>query len=215
MRNDICDILRDRIVKLNLKPGEQINEKKLAEEFKVSRTPIREALIILSSEDLVTIKPKLGTTVSDINIRDFQELGELRIILEQGVARIAALRATEEQIQALEKLLERIRLADDDNISELLDCDIIFHQIIRQASHNKAADKALSIVQNQFHRIIRSNIHRPKHIMKDLPKVIQALKIRDADQMERLMVNHTERFFHEVAKFPVNSLRPNSGALKG
>ncbi|MCP4230635.1 MAG: GntR family transcriptional regulator, partial [bacterium] len=57
MRKDVCNELRERIISVHYKPGEPLNEKKLAEEFGVSRTPIREALIRLSEENMVTIIP--------------------------------------------------------------------------------------------------------------------------------------------------------------
>jgi len=74
MSNNVCNELRERIVRLYYRPGDSLNEKKLAEEFGVSRTPIREALIRLSAENLVTIIPNSGTRVSDINLIDFQQL---------------------------------------------------------------------------------------------------------------------------------------------
>ena len=200
MSNNVCNELRERIVRLYYRPGDSLNEKKLAEEFGVSRTPIREALIRLSAENLVTIIPNSGTRVSDINLIDFQELIGLRLILERGVARLATQNTTEEEIQALERLRDRLRLLGDEDVSELMEIDREFHQIIRQASHNHLLDKYLSIIQNQFTRIQRL-LSKPDRTAIDLSKVIQLLKQKDADEMERLLVEHVEGFVAKVSNY--------------
>jgi DNA-binding GntR family transcriptional regulator len=201
MRKDVCNTLRERIVNLYYKPGEPLNEEKLAEEFQVSRTPIREALIRLSGEKLVTIIPHSGARTSEINLRDFQEWIELREILERGVGRLAAMNITEEQIRNLEQLSHRIQNVKQENISELINYDMQFHQIIKEASQNHFLNEFLAIVQNQFFRIQKLIAQKPERMLADLPKVIKALKDRNADQMEQLMVDHVENFVKAVRRY--------------
>lgn len=199
--NDICGVLRERIVNAYYKPGEPLNEMKLAEQFQVSRTPIREAFIRLSAEKLVTIVAHSGARVSDINLRDFQELIELREILERGVGRLAALNITEEQIHNLEQLLKHASQVIQGSVSEQIDYDMQFHMIIKQASHNHYLEEHLSIVQNQFFRIQRLISHKPGLVFTHLPKYIQTLKNQDADQMGQLMVEHVEHFVEAVRRY--------------
>ena len=90
MREDIFSLIRNDIVHLKIKPGEPLNEIRLAKELQVSRTPIREALRRLAAEGFVTVTPNVGARVSEINLRDFRELIEFRIILERGVAQLVA-----------------------------------------------------------------------------------------------------------------------------
>ncbi len=201
MRVDFCNVLRERIVNLHYEPGEPLNEKKLADEFQVSRTPVREALIRLSGENLVTIVAHSGARVSDINLRDFQEWIELREILERGVGRLAALNITEEQIRDLEHLSKSVRQVKKENVSELIDYDMQFHKLIREASRNRYLDEYLSVVQNQFFRIQRLISHKPQLLLTDLPQYIQALKGRDADHMGQLMVDHVEHFVDSVRRY--------------
>lgn len=201
MQNNVCDILRKRIVSLYYKPGQPLNEKKLAEELGVSRTPIREALTRLATENLVTIVRHSGARVSDINLRDFQELIELRLILEKGCARLAAQRATEKEIRALERLHEKVKSLGEDNIPELMECDTKFHEIIRQAAHNRFLAEALAVVVNQFTRIQRMIANKPEKFRSDLPRVIKALKERDVDLMEYLVVSHVEHFVNRVRSY--------------
>jgi len=199
--NDICDVLRERIVDAYYKPGEPLNEMKLAREFQISRTPIREAFIRLSAEKLVTIIAHSGARVSDINLRDFQELIELREILERGVGRLAALNITEEQILNLEQLFKNSAQVTEESVFKQIDYDIQFHKIIKQASHNHYLEEHLSIVQNQFFRIQRLISHKPELVFTHLPKYIQTLKDRDADRMGQLMVEHVEHFVEAVRRY--------------
>jgi len=203
MRNDIIGILRNRIITLTYRPGHPLNEKKLAEEFGISRTPIRETLIRLSEENLVTIIPNAGARVSDINLVDFQELIGFRLILERGVAQLAAQNVKKEHIQELERLNERIRLIKnkDNENSEMMDCDTKFHEIIRQAAHNRLLEKSLSIIQNQFTRIQSLISHIPQIMPVHVPKTIQALKERNTKEMERLMVEHVHFFVSKVRDY--------------
>jgi DNA-binding GntR family transcriptional regulator len=201
VRDDLCNVLRERIVNLHYKPGEALNEKKLADEFQVSRTPVREALIRLAGEKLVTIVAHSGARVSDINLRDLQELIELREILERGVGRLAALNITEEQIRDLEQLSKSVRQVKEEDFSQLADYDMRFHKLIREASRNHYLDEYLSVVQNQFFRIQRLISHKPRLILTDLTQYIQALTRRDADQMEQLMVDHVEHFVDSVRRY--------------
>ena len=200
MRKDVCNELRERIVNVHYKPGEPLNEKKLAEELGVSRTPIREALIRLSEENMVTIVPHSGARVSDINLHDFQNLIGLRLILERGVARLAAQNVREKNIKKLEKLQDSIKQVNGHDYYTLIDCDRKFHQIIAEASENPLLEKQLSIVRNQFTRIEKFIHNQPEGMQKDIPKVIKALRQKNVDEMERLMVGHVEHFVTKVSE---------------
>ncbi len=200
MRNNISKIIRDRIIRLEFRPGSPLNEQKLAEEFSVSRTPIREALILLSSEGLVNFTPNLGARVADLNLRDFKEMIEFRLILERGVARLAVRNATANDIQALEKLNGKLLSVDTDAIEGLMECDAQFHALIRKASHNNLVIKQMSVIQNQFTWIARLISYKTALLIIDLKKIIQALKNKDAAQLERLLVDHVELFVEALRK---------------
>ncbi|MBW1696563.1 MAG: GntR family transcriptional regulator [Deltaproteobacteria bacterium] len=201
MKKNICNILRERIVGLQYMPGEPLNEVKLSQEFNVSRTPIREALIRLSYEGLVTIIPNTGSRVSDLNIRDFQKLIELRLILETGAARLAAQNAEEKDLEELIALDAEIGTVREDDVFGLIACDVRFHHVIEQATHNEYVIRDLSVIRNQFMRIQKMISHKPVQMKADLPKVIHALRHRDADEMERLARKHVENFIARVREY--------------
>jgi DNA-binding GntR family transcriptional regulator len=199
-KKDVTDLIRERILNLYYQPGDPLNEAKLAQELRVSRTPIREAFIRLSAENLVTTIPNSGARVSDINLRDFEGLIEFRIILERGAARLAAMKASEQAIRRLEELQAKVQKTGSKDTSILMDCDTEFHKIIREVANNRYLDESLSVVMNQFIRIQKLILHKPHTFRSDLPKVIQAFKGRDADQMEKVIVDHVNRFLGEVRR---------------
>ncbi|MCE5333658.1 MAG: GntR family transcriptional regulator [Desulfobacteraceae bacterium] len=199
MRSQIYDILRDRIIKGYYKPGESLSELKLAKEFKVSRTPVREALIGLSAEEnFVTIVPNLGARVSDINLRDFQYILEVRLMLERGIARLAAHNVLERDIADLENLMARMEQMTEDNVLELIECDKQFHQLMVQATQNPFLAKYASTVLDQFNRLQNLMQIKPNRMQADMPVVIAALKENDADKLEKLLLRHVENFVTKV-----------------
>jgi len=201
VNNDVCNLIRERIVDLYYQPGNPLNEAKLAEEFQVSRTPVREALIRLSSEKLVTIIPHSGARVSDINLHDFQALIEMRLILERGVARLAAQKANNDQIRSLEKLNIKVQQTDNEDIFSMIEYDAQFHKIIREAANNFYLSDYLSVVMNQFIRIEKMISYKPAVFQADLSKFIQALKRKDPDQTEQLIVHHLENIVIRVRSY--------------
>ncbi len=201
MENDVCSLIRERIVNLYYQPGDPLNEVKLAEEFGVSRTPIREALIRLSSEKSVIIIPRAGARVADINLHDFKVLIEIRLILERGAVRLAAMKATKEQIHRLEELNMEVEQADYEDLSVMLDYDVQFHKIIRDIADNSYLSKYLTIVMNQFIRIERIISYKPAIFQTDLPKFIETLKQKDPDEMEKLIEHHLENIVKRVKDY--------------
>ena len=194
MRADITTLIRNRIIHLAYRPGEALNEKKLAQEFAVSRTPVREALRGLTAEGLVTLTPNLGARVSEINLRDFRELIEMRLILERGVARLVARYAAPEDIEAMEQLHRRLESETTDDLDRLTDFDTEFHYIIRRAAHNQLLEKQMAMIQARFTWVMRLISYKPTVLIMEIANVTDAMKRRDAATLERLLVEHVEIF---------------------
>ena len=200
MRNKILRTLRERIVQVELKPGDPLNEKQLAEEFKVSRTPIREVLFLLEIEGLATITPNRGARVSDINLSYYKELVEFRLLLERGAARLAPQNATDKQIAELEELELKIKATSPDDIDELTACDRIFHRIVRDATNNSLLKKQMAIIHNQFTRVAKLISYKSVNSLSDVDKLIEALKNKDSKQMEKILETHIGIFFKALAQ---------------
>ena len=194
MREDIFSLIRNDIVHLKIKPGEPLNEIRLAKELQVSRTPIREALRRLAAEGLVTVTPNVGARVSEINLRDFRELIEFRIILERGVAHLVAVNSTEDDLRAMRQLHSKTQSEKTEDLDRLTDLDSEFHLIIRRAAHNQLLEKQMEVIQIRFTWLMRSYHYKPHFVMIKMPDIIEAMEQRDAETLERMLVEHVEHF---------------------
>ena len=92
---DMYRIIRTRISLLDYEPGQRLSEEVLAEEFGVSRTPIRDAMVRLEAEGLITHQPRQGAVVRSLSHREIMELYEMRQVLEGTAARNASVHASE------------------------------------------------------------------------------------------------------------------------
>ena len=122
------------IVSGALLPGTRLTEETLAQTYAVSRTPIREALILLSGSGLVELTRNRGATVQQLTAADVLEIYHLRALLESESARLAARRATRELAELLEKSCDRLATLHDAPASEQLAADTYFHYNIAEAS---------------------------------------------------------------------------------
>ena len=194
MREDICNVIRNDIVHLKIKPGEPLNEIRLAKELQVSRTPVREALRRLAAEGLVTVTPNVGARVSEINLRDFRELIEFRIILERGAAHLIAINSTADDLRSMRQLHEKALSEETEDLDKLTDLDSEFHLIIRRAAHNQLLEKQMEVTQIRFTWLMRSYHYKPHFVMIKIPEIIEAMEQHDADTLERMLVEHVEHF---------------------
>jgi len=101
---EVAEQLRQRIFRRELEPGSWIDELKIAEEFGISRTPLREALKVLATEGLITMKLRRGAYVTEMSEKDLRDVYHLLALLESDAAGIVAAHATPQQLQELEAL---------------------------------------------------------------------------------------------------------------
>jgi len=105
LHNKIFETLRDRIVYMDYSPGMGLTEKELCGEFKVSRTPLREAIRKLEEMKLVTVIPRFGTYVSSIDINEIRCAFEVKIKLEGLAGELAARRITSDKLEEMRRLI--------------------------------------------------------------------------------------------------------------
>ncbi|MEX0953038.1 MAG: GntR family transcriptional regulator [Nitriliruptoraceae bacterium] len=137
-------LLRDRIVTLRLVPGTLVNERDLAEETQLGRTPVREALRRLADEGLVEIFPRRGVYVGSIDVGDLGAISEIRVELEGFVARLAARRVSDADRVALTALRdELVGLAPATDQRALIHLDQRIHRLISRVARNPLLEAAL------------------------------------------------------------------------
>ena len=195
------ELIRSRIVSLNLPPGMILDESRLQVELGLGRTPIREALQRLALEKLVMIIPRRGIFVAEISIEDLQQLFEVRIVLEGLAARLAAQRGTASHWKQMQEVIHLLDSNRDVGLNELLTIDESCHQIIYNAANNDLlADSLLNLYALSRRLWIYLNISHEdtcswlgEHIA-----LLAALKAGDDDSASLLMERHIQSFHKHI-----------------
>lgn len=200
----IFDILKKRIINLELKPGDHIQEKELVEEFGVSRTPVRESLIKLSQIGLIETRPRVGTFVTQIDLKSVKNAYEVKKNLEGLAAELAAKRATEEEISELFKIIERFSGYDIVRDYKLcINDDQRFHQIVRQASRNEMLIEILDQLNTKTARFLQSIeyvIDDFEWFYETLKNMAHAIEERDPDKARTTTEEHTLKFVNQMSR---------------
>src|SRR3954452_15317305 len=108
---EVAELLRQRIFSRELAPGSWIDEMKLAEEYGISRTPLREALKVMAAEGLVTMKVRRGAYVTEVSEQDLSEVYHLLSLLESDAAAVVAERASDAELGQLQQLHRELEAA--------------------------------------------------------------------------------------------------------
>jgi DNA-binding GntR family transcriptional regulator len=156
------DHIRKRILNGEYPPGKTLNNNVLSDEIGVSRTPVRDALRQLEVEGLISIRPRLGSSVRTMDFKEFEEMNELRVALECHAANLAAKRRSHADLEAIKAPLEALRTAIESYIAnyhgealpkEVVSEDIEFHIAILNAAKNDLIKKEIFRL-HLIHRIV-------------------------------------------------------------
>src|SRR5262245_23426586 len=146
-------VIEEQIVTLRLKPGDVLSEQMLSATFRIGRTPVREARQGLALEGLITILPRKGILVSDLNPRNQLLVLEVRRELERLLSRVGAERATAEQRARFEEIargMDRAAKSNDDIAFMRLDREL--NQLVIEAAHNDYAARSMRLLQGLSRR---------------------------------------------------------------
>lgn len=195
--------IKHKIVTLELAPGSIIDETSLRSELKLGRTPIREALLRLSLENLVIIVPRRGIFVSEISIPHVQQLFEMRLALEPLAASLAAERITGAYIQQLDTALD-VKLENYPSPSAAyIHADQSWHKILYEAAGNKYLETSLNALYTlslrlwNYSRVIIDDLHSALTLHQ---QVVLAIKNNDSDLAHNLLERHVRVFQEEIQK---------------
>jgi len=207
------DTLEEEIINGAFQPGQKLDIEALSKRFKVSRTPVREALQQLSSCGLITVIPKRGSFVSQIGLAQLIEMFEVMAELEGMCGRLAARRITQKEMKAMESALAGCetacaRGAVDDYYYE----NAIFHSQIYDSSHNvflAAEAQQLRYRLKPYRRLQLRVSDRMCRSLDEHREIFNAIKSGDGSKAEFLLKEHVliqgERFSDLAAN--VNRLR--------
>ena len=133
---EVAEQLRQRIFSRELEPGSWIDEMKMAEEFGISRTPLREALKVLAAEGLITMKVRRGAYVTEMSEKDLRDVYHLLSLLESDAAGVVATTATEAQRKALQDLHAELEAAVDER-ERFFAVNERFHMLLLDLADNR------------------------------------------------------------------------------
>lgn len=197
LNEHIFETIRDRIVRLTYAPGFMLPEKEICQEFKVSRTPVKEALKKLEEMGLVTIIPRYGTTVSGIDISEIRCAFEIKIQLEKLAGSLAAKRITENRFKDLEAIVNRIKELRQADYQDVIELDAAFHEIIYDAAQNPLLKNMLQNLHSRCARLWCSALRQNfpgSLIAEQLQEILDCLKKRDDQKTSELMEQHVQSF---------------------
>lgn len=191
---EVAERLRQRIFAHEIAPGTWIDEQALAVDYGISRTPLREALKVLASEGLVTLKPRRGCYVTEISERDLDEIFPLMAMLEGRCAFEATNRAQPDDVHKLEAIHNELeRFAQNNQIDRFFEANQEFHHRIQQISGNRWL---LQVIQDLRKVLKLTRLHsltiegRLQQSLAEHRQIMAAIKARDARRAETAMHDH-------------------------
>jgi len=197
LADEVTDQLRDFILTGQLQPGDRLGEAEISHRLRVSRGPVREALVRLEQEGLVASEWHKGAAVADLTRGDVTELATLRVALEKLAIAGACKSATEEDLVGLRDVVERMRAASaggsDESLARL---DIEFHDAVYRAAHHERLYAAWTTIRSQ----VALALLRRRVVNRDYPGLVvdehaalAALIVdRDPDEAQVQIAVHIE-----------------------
>ena len=190
----VSEVIREAILDGRLAPGQRLKEEELARELGVSRTPVREALLLLQTDGLVELAPRRGATVRSYAVDDLDDVYQLRAVLEGYAARRAATRISAADVALLAESCERFdRLEAREDLRELVKENLFFHNVVLDAAASTRLGwmvrKVIEIplVYKSFYWYSPEQKLISEHYHKQLT---HALRVHDAERAELIMKEH-------------------------
>jgi DNA-binding GntR family transcriptional regulator len=210
-RVNIYNELKKRLIQCDYKPGSTLNEKVICKEFKVSRTPYREALIKLEAEGLVNINPKQGAVASSIDINLLKDMFEMRSITEKISAQLAFQRIQPYHLKALKDIVDKLESTSPDDYETHIDLDAQFHSIMADAQRNQILKTFQTKLREQHIRLWnyiddQGEIHKLRiSTIRKIKEVYEGFEARNLSAVEKGMQEHFKTYLNVLVSQLVSS----------
>ncbi len=192
--------LKKDIITCVLDPGSQIAQSQLVQRYDIGITPIREALKHLEQDGYVQSVPRFGYIVTPINIKDIEDIYDLRLILEKSAVRLSAQRASDDQLaQLLERANFSYRFKDTESYRKFLEMNNAFHVAIALTSGNRKLADTLADLLNEMTRIfhlgldLRDSAEEMRHEHLALASAISQRNVEQAEQIVEDQITSSRR----------------------
>jgi DNA-binding GntR family transcriptional regulator len=208
LHREILTRLRDYIVEGNLPDGARVPERLLCEMLGISRTPLREALKVLSSEGLIDLLPNRGSRVRRLNPQEVRELFEIMGGLEALAGRLACENIDQKQFEEIESLHHKMDgLYLRRRLPEYLQCNQLIHQKIVAAAGNITLLATYAGFADRIRRVrYWTNLDRKRDrwsdAMREHEVILDALRRRAGDDLANILFLHLRNKLEEAAEYP-------------
>ena len=196
LRELVCEHIREAIINGTFAPGERLMEIQMADEMGVSRTPVREAIRKLEMEGFVVMIPRRGTYVSNMSIKDINDVYEIRISLDTLAAGLAAERISDEELEELQRLLVKVGAAIEKNdMAKVVEADIEFHDVLYKASRNERLRNIINNLREQITVIRGVSMRYPgrlKDTQEEHRRLVESIAARDVEKSQEAARIHLE-----------------------
>jgi DNA-binding GntR family transcriptional regulator len=197
LHDEVASQLRERIFAGELTPGTFLDEAHLAEQMEISRTPLREALKVLTAEGLVRHEPRRGCFVKQVTEHDLDEIFPVIALLEGQCARLAAMHSSDADLEALEALHDKLqRHAKARRITDYYADNFAIHEAIIALANNRWLAQVIGDLRKIVKLARLQQLHAPGRLEQSLSEhmaVFAALKARDPDGADAAMRTHIVR----------------------
>ena len=190
---EVYQALKNRIIRYELKPNQRLTEAGLADEFAISRTPVREALRLLAQEGWIVMTPHAGYSVRDFSLKELDDLYEVRIALERLAVSLAARHMPPDLFHRLYAFWSRPEQHDNEDHLEMLRRDEGFHESLASASGNAELLRQLRSINERIRIIRRIDFTRNPRVAATFRQHAQVLEfLRDGrvDRAEGAIEDH-------------------------
>lgn len=189
---EVAELLRQRIFARELAPGSWIDEMRLAEEYGISRTPLREALKVLATEGLVTMKMRRGAYVTEVNDKDQHDVYHLLSLLESDAAGVVAVQASDAELAELNSIHQEL-VAAVGNTDKFFEINERFHMRLLEIANNRWRDQMVADLRkvmklNRHNSLLKSG--RIEESLREHQALLDALLARDVSASVTRMQAH-------------------------
>lgn len=194
--------LRDRIITGVLKAGAKIDQQALAEEFSVSRMPVREALRQLDAEGFITLVPHRGAVVSELSPAQIEEIYEMRSVLEGLACSLSVKRLSEADCDELRAILASLRQTTD--VHEWSSLNAHFHMTLAARCERPRLLEQISLLRRQSQSYVRmyvQHLHQDAQADREHAEILRAAIEKDAYGIDQLVRQHLMNTGRAVARY--------------
>ena len=197
LRDVVFNTLRQAILRGELKPGERLMEVQLANKLGVSRTPIREAIRKLELEGLVLMIPRKGAEVADITEKSLMDVLEVRKALEELAVQLCCDKITGKEIEELHRAADDFRriLKTSDDVTEIAEADVRFHDIIYLATGNQKLIQILNNLREHMYRYRVECIKRKEShpiLIAEHEEIIRRIENKEKKEAADIVCRHID-----------------------